>query len=393
ETSALFLKVRAAVQVSIINQDYDIALQYLNDYSAIVSFSSQPKDHAHLRDNAYLEFLFYQFVVNVYLTIFPSNDPLKYKDSNDTGSFKSLDGIYKKIAFYHNRNESLLASCPPEEPIESDDETSDEVCTELKFYWLSKILNLVVQFKRLDFEDFYKDFISILLASDKSMKFFVNELGVLKSRILSMFCIVIIFLKPFKDLSLLDIDKLDLIINLYTSDEQCYEYELYNQILVPLLQSNFALVKANLTLNEGFLNRFSAELGFSVPVSLTESSQFPKAFLQYVSSIIDYKNCLLIFSVIKQIPRLKLMKLLGYNLQETSEQKIIEINEQILLLISSLGLGKIGIGYQFDQDIYYNNGSRRELDAEELQDGLDELTNELRAESIAKMMKGVLLEK
>ncbi|KAK6459554.1 uncharacterized protein RJT20DRAFT_132683 [Scheffersomyces xylosifermentans] len=403
----LYANVRKAVIMCIIERKYQDAIGHLNNYSAVVQFSTQPRDHTQLRDNRYIEYSFFQYVIGIFDLIWLPLDNSNFAPPErgfpygtqrmapvPTGNFKNLDAISRKVASYYTKSESLLTS--------TEEENSDH--SELYYFWLMKFYGFTVLFKQFNFREFYDEFISLFIKYQSPnpqlelspVALLAERVPVLKSDLLCMFGIVSIFVKPFNSLALMDIGNDDILLDLFNLDEKSFEYVLYNEVMVPLSEANNKKVKTSLVDNAILQDMFIASLDYLVPVINQKSQSAVSAslrFMRYLTLIIDLKNFLLIISVIKQAPRLKIIQLLGYDTNNLSEASISQISQILLSLVAALGLGEIGIGFNAQQDVFCNDIVDHNQGSKKLQKSLTDLTADVEAESLAALMTGALLEK
>ncbi|ABN64561.2 predicted protein [Scheffersomyces stipitis CBS 6054] len=402
DNQQLFSEVRQGVVIAIIETNYQNALSFLNKYSTVVQFYTQPRSLAQLKENRFIEYLFFQYIVSIFDLIWFPLDSLQQqqftftrRDDSTSGGFKNLDSIAKKVNNYYTKCEMLLSSSVPEE------EEIEHISDELFYFWLVKFYGLTVLFKQFKFLEFHEEF-DVLFVKYQTINAQIeaspllllsDNLPILRSNILSMYGIVMIFLKPFNSLSLMDVGNDDALLDLFSAEEDKFEYLLYHEVMVPLSESNNRKAKMNFLENSRFSDMFVACLDYLAPAVPKSSTSASINFIRYLNLIIDFKNFLLILSVVKQAPRLKMIELLGYDIRTMSDSSLSATTHNILSLMGALGLGKIGVGYRSHQDVFFNEGHDSKLAVRELQSRMDELTNDLQAESIAITMTGALLEK
>ena len=406
-----FFKItRQAVIVSLIQTKYQDAIQLLNNYATVVQFSTQPSTCEALTNNRYVEFLFLQYVVNVFHLIWFPLDDNKFNTSSsgvyikDTGaagdnklllssnSFKPIDTIFKKVSIYYTKNEIIFSK------LEEDPHSNMD---ELHYYWIIRFLNLCMLFKQFKFMEFYQEFTSLFInyhhhhhlhtsSGLTPLKYLITDTSILKSNILTMFAIVSIFLKPFYTLSLIDIcPDADLIIDLFNENEVSLEYKIYNQVLIPLSNRETEKVYFELNKNQSLIETLVAYLEYNLPVSVSRFSSF--SFIEYMKSIIDFKNFMVIISSTKEIPITRVCSLLGY---DSSDGEIVaQITNNLICCISALGLNKSGITYIASQGVFIHSEPDQELPTLELQDKIEELNHDLKGNAMASIMKNILVEK
>lgn len=350
----LWNQIEQGVKISIILGSYNQGLGFLTTYGQFIQFQTQLNNREQLDENKYIQFLFYQYMVNTYnLIYFPEEHVI-------SGSYKSLELILKKLNYYYNKNEMIMIQNPDSH--------------EVKYYWLIKFYNLTILFKQFKIDEFLVEFNQILKIPEFIWLIQSN------SNILSLFQIFFTLMKPFNQLGLLDSDD-DFLIDEINYHQ--FPKFIYNNILSPLLNSNFTQVQTTFS-DTRFINFFNAKLGYYLPASINKSS-----FLDYFHLVIDFKIFLLILSNTKVIPRPKMLSILGY--QNLSKQSTL--SNDLLVLLSTLNLGNSNIGYDFQNDCFYNHDKDHQRDSLQLKNSIDNLTVELQGESIAQLLKGALIEK
>lgn len=351
-----------------------MAQYFLDSYGTLVQFISQPATHEILVENSYLQYLFYQYIIGIYRAIWFPVEEIKSlqsfsfsKEPESINAFKLVENSFKKIVVYYSKNETLLK----------------KDCDESRYYWLARYVRLALLFMQLRFEEFKHEFIAIKNEfEDYDMEDFLSGLT-LKSAILIMYGITLLLSKPFKELSLIDDD---VIIDLFIAKDDSLQSMFYYGVLLPLSKPNFKLVQTNLNKSD-LTELLQAHLGFTLPVPLKNSVN--QNFLEYVLLIIQFKSFISIMSVTKQIPAEKLFSLMGFDDLVSSE----EIIQKLMTLIGGLGLGKMGVGYNADEKVFYNNEVNREKLTEMLQGDIERLARDMEGESMATLMKGLLIEK
>lgn len=373
-THELFTKVSKVVESSLIQGKYYMAQYFLDSYGTLVQFISQPATHEILVENSYLQYLFYQYIIGIYRAIWFPVEEIKSlqsftfsKEPESINAFKLVENSFKKIVVYYSKNETLLK----------------KDCDESRYYWLARYVRLALLFMQLRFEEFKHEFIAIKNEfEDYDMEDFLSGLT-LKSAILIMYGITLLLSKPFKELSLIDDD---VIIDLFIAKDDSLQSMFYYGVLLPLSKPNFKLVQTNLNKSD-LTELLQAHLGFTLPLPLKNSVN--QNFLEYVLLIIQFKSFISIMSVTKQIPAEKLFSLMGFDDLVSSE----EIIQKLMTLIGGLGLGKMGVGYNADEKVFYNDEVNREKLTEMLQGDIERLARDMEGESMATLMKGLLIEK
>lgn len=342
--SPSLLDVEHKIISSIVHANYNAATNLLLDFS----FSTQVSSLEHLEENMYLRYLFYQYIITLYSSVYFPDEFL---------STRPLDSIIKKVKYYYTKNELLFAN----------------KSTELDYYNIINFYHLTTDFKQFKIVKFLKEF-------EKFDIILFLQGCPFNSNILCLFQVAQTLLKPFNQLSLLNKDLLLDEINHHTLSKY-----IYDSILSPLLDSDFTTVQETFK-NPEFIDYFNNKLGFFLPIGLNKLD-----FLDYFHRIIDFKIFLLILSNISLIPKSKLLELMGY--KNLDKEKEFSITNDLLLVITTLNLGNSNIGYDYNQDCFYNHEKGSERDLLDLKDNVDRLTVDLHAESIANSLKGALIDR
>ncbi|RCK57617.1 hypothetical protein Cantr_06421 [Candida viswanathii] len=386
----LFAKVRRAIVITLVQSKYEEGLILLTNYLSAVDFSSQPKTREKFVENRYMEFLFYQYVLNKFSMIwFPNDDHEGRKPSSvfnlgrsnkvaiTSNSYKPLNQIYVKASTYHQKNESLFSP--------SDNET--------RYFWAIKFLHLKLLFKQFKFVEFYEEFSEYCLHQKEPIDILTDDLNILRSNLLVMFGIVSIFLKPFNSLTLLGVGKDDILVDLFSENPDALEYKFYGEVMLPLAKCDFRRVKASL-LDPIFVTALLASFEYNFPVSCrsTDGSAGP-TFIEYLKLIIDLKNFFVILTSSREISQSKVFQLLGYD-ETQSPDDIRDLASTLTGVIVALDLAKYGIYYDSEREVFVNKlitDSANEIAA--LQENIADLQNEVQAETLATKMTDLLVEK
>ena len=344
--------------ISIIENNYEGVSNVLNQLNLTIEFHSQPQDLELLIENRYIEFKFYNYIVVLYLLVlFPKNN---VSDSM-SASIKSLNVIFNPVTSYFKKNQVLLGF--------------DSDTKEVYYYYLMCWFHSIVTFKQADFSSFLLIFYDLLSVSKGKLRpiDILSSEAQLRSQILIMLLFSTLITKPFKELSLLNIKNhvnevqvhlLDLF-----DDYASLEYLVY-RVMLNLAESNYSLFK------EGFddllLLKVQAIMGYCFPGGFDN-------FVRFVLHIVDLKGFIILMSVTKRIPSTVLNSILAF-----PENSL----DDLLLFMSALGLGEIGLGYDYGEDCFYNNNRIHDS----LNDDINELNDILNGESVVNIVKGYLLE-
>jgi hypothetical protein len=360
-------KIGNLSKIYTIQGNYQQILTILNQFHSVIQFRSQPNDLNQFIQNRYMEFNFIQYTTTLYNLIwFPlNNESSSSATTSSLNAFKTINNYFKKVTVYYNKNEMLI--------------NVNNSNKEIQYYWLLNWLHLTVYFNQGKFDEFLIEFDALI--NDESTLKPLDILNFdpvsLQMEILIMFKISIAITKPFKNLSLLNYE----FSNIIGSDNEIL-FELFNdnntfeftvhEVFLSLSESNFKEFKINFN-EDVFKNKLISILGYTFPRNAL-------SFIQFINNVVDFKNFLLIISITKRISKSNLMSLLGYSNDS--------MTNDLLLFISILKLGELGIGYDYGNDLFYNSGIKQNNLAEQIKD----LENRLTGDSIANLIKGCLIE-
>lgn len=381
-----FEKVRTIVISLTIQTRYQEALSYLNRYASVVDFSTQPKTKEQFQANRYVEYLFMKFIINIFSLIwFPLDDNdytiaagMYVKDGDklfySTSSFKPLTKIYNIVITYQKKNSALF-------------EVNDD---ELRYYWIVRFLHLSLLFKQFEFVEFQKEFFDLFVSQKEPTKYLFADTLLIKRNLLVMYAVVLIFTKPFNTLTSINIEN-EQLIDSYYRDPASIEYKFFDRVLKPLGRLDMPSVRQALT-NSSFLTELIATLEYTLPVSTARFSNNSNFFIEHMKTTIDFKMFLLLVSKSKSISRVQLLKLMGYDLSTSSDLEVDDILNQLVGVLSALGLGRIGVNYLADKQLFINNGGISTAEeVSRLQDEIDEVQNELKGESLTVLIANLVL--
>ncbi|CUM57271.1 uncharacterized protein AC631_04463 [Debaryomyces fabryi] len=360
-------QIGSLAKIHTIQGNYQQIITTLNQFHSIIQFRSQPNDLNQFIQNKYIEFNFIQYTTTLYNLIwFPlNNESSSSANTSSLNAFKTINNYFKKVTLYYSKNEMLI--------------NINNSNKEIQYYWLLNWLQLTVYFNQGKFDEFLIEF-DTLINNDSALKpldiLNFDEVS-LKTEILIMFKISIAITKPFKNLSLLNYEFIngecfdtETLFELF-NDNDTFEFTVH-EIFLNLSESNFKGFKAKFG-DDVLINKLVGILGYTFPRNAL-------SFIQFINNVVDFKNFLLIISITKRIPKSNLMTLLGYpNDYATND---------LLLFISVLNLGELGIGYDYDNELFYNSG----IKDNNLNEQITNLENRLTGESIANLIKGCLIE-
>ena len=360
-------KIGNLSKIYTIQGNYQQIITILNQFHSIIQFRSQPNDLDQFVQNKYIEFNFIQYTTTLYNLIwFPlNNESSSSATTSSLNAFKTINNYFKKVTVYYHKNEMLI--------------NINNSNKEIEYYWLLNWLHLTVYFNQGKFEEFLMEF-ETLINDESSLKpLDILNFGPvsLKTEILIMFKISIAITKPFKNLSLLNYEYSntigfdnEILFELF-NDNNTFEFTVH-EVFSNLSEANFKEFKIRFN-EDVFKNKLIGISGYTFPRNAL-------SFIQFINNVVDFKNFLLIISITKRISKSSLMSLLGYSEESTTND--------LLLFVSILKLGELGIGYDYDNDLFYNSGIKQNNLAEQV----TVLENRLTGESIANLLKGCLIE-
>lgn len=366
DKASILQNIKKLSSIYAIQGNFQQFISTLNQFNSAVQFKSQPNDINEFTNNKYIEFNFYQYTANLYSLIwFPLSKESNSRVANShANAVKTVNNYFKKVDLYYNKNEMLI--------------NIDNSSTEVQYYWLMRWLNLTLHFKQGKFDDFLSDF-NMLISCDSALSpldILNNNETVLKTEILIMFKISILITKPFKNLSLLNYEISDhettdneILFDLFSNTNK-FEFTIH-EVCLNLAESNFKAFKESYDKAE-IRKKLMSVLGYAFP-------RDPLVFIEFIDNVVNFKNFLLIITISKKIPRSKMMSFLGCSNETTNI---------LILFMSILKLGELGIGYDYNGGFFYNSGIKnRNLDEQ-----ISNLENRLVGESIAHLIKGCLIE-
>lgn len=261
---------------------------------------------------------------------------------------------------------------------------------ELRYYWIVRFLHLSLLFKQFEFVEFQKEFFDLFVSQKEPTKYLFADTLLIKRNLLVMYAVVLIFTKPFNTLTSINIEN-EQLIDSYYRDPASIEYKFFDRVLKPLGRLDMPSVRQALT-NSSFLTELIATLEYTLPVSTARFSNNSNFFIEHMKTTIDFKMFLLLVSKSKSISRVQLLKLMGYDLSTSSDLEVDDILNQLVGVLSALGLGRIGVNYLADKQLFINNGGISTAEeVSRLQDEIDEVQNELKGESLTVLIANLVL--
>lgn len=364
EKTLIIEDIQKLAVIYMIQGSYLLLSALLSQFNSLLQFQSQPHDLNQFIENRYIQFNLIQYSLNLYnLMWFPSNNDSSSSGSNsNSNTFKTINNVFKKISVYYRKNEMLV--------------NMNNSNKETLYYWLANWLHLTAYFKQGKFDVFLQEFNNLVNnPSSIPMDILNNDEIGLKTEILIMFKISILITKPYKSLSLLNyqcgIDSDSEILFELFGDNNTFEVTV-QEILLNLAESRFKEFKTSFN-DYSFTSKLVGTLGYAFPSNAYD-------FIRFINSLVDFKSFLLTISITKKIPRSYLISILGYSNDY--------ISNDLLLFISSLHLGELGIGYDYHNDYFYNSGEKQN----NLDEQIEDLNNRVTGESIANLIKGCLFD-
>ncbi|CCE78669.1 Piso0_000695 [Millerozyma farinosa CBS 7064] len=364
DRATVFKTVRSLFALHMIQEDYS-SVQKILGMTSSLQFQSHPATLTELQENRFIEYNFYHYAFNLYnLVLFPnSSETTEEPTSTNSNSHRVLTNIVKKVTTYYERNSILL------------NHNTDS--TEYQYYTATRWLELLALFKKGMFMDFISSSFSFMINNTETedSNVLIDNAIDLKSDILVMLKIAILITKPFKNQSFLNfqpsIDNIDneLFFELY--DNQDSLEGVTHQIFMKLSTCDFESFRALFNSSQ-YSTELVGRIGYVFPGE-------GNVFLDYLRNLIDFKMFILIMSMTKKISKNELLTLMGCD--------NVNITDKLLIFIASLKLGDYGIGYDMQDEVFFNNGRQPyDIDAD-----LERLTNSIAGESIANLTKGSLL--
>ncbi|CAH2350812.1 hypothetical protein CLIB1423_02S05732 [[Candida] railenensis] len=437
--------------------NYSMASKTLHQFANQTHFFSQPNTVEDFANNRYLELLFYQYAVYIQQLWFDrgklgmelekappigqySVDPKESSglsklfgriepetktdtsagitvtlnqiasSSSDTTSNVSTsptapilinpETIYKKAVTYFTKcntfifNKKQFHSAGTNTYSSTGSASGAPESSEISYYYLISLLRLTELFRKGEYLNYYTEFVNLLETnavcgiSPEDVLLDVQCRYTLKRDLVIMLGISSVLALPFKDLSFLNSRELEktrnLIIDLFTLDAnetgQSLPILIY-RLLVELSESSFHSAKEMIN-DKTFRDSICAQLDHILSMNKAISIDF----LDFFTQTIDLKIFLMIISHVKRIPRVKLLFILGYK-----EEHSNAITETLLSFMSCLNLGESGIGYDVMGDFFFNNGQANRMGA--LKRQIDQLSADIKGDSLAELVHGVLMER
>lgn len=437
--------------------NYSMAIKTLHQFANQTHFFSQPNTVLDFANNRYLELLFYQYAIYIQQLWFdrgklgmelekataigqysgepkessglsklfgriepggktetPAGMPLAsnpiISSSSETTTAVSTsptapilinpETIYKKAVTYFTKcntfifNKKQFHSTGINTFSSTSASSGESVSSEILYYFLISLLRLTELFRKGEYLSFYTEFVNLLETnavcgiSPEDVLLDIQCRYTLKRDLVIMLGISLVLALPFKDLSFLNSRELEktrnLIIDLFTLDAneagQSLPIHIY-RLLVELSESNFHLAK-EMTSDKMFRDSICSQLDHILSLNKALSI----GFFDFFTQTIDLKIFLMIISHVKRIPRAKLLHILGYR-----EEHSNDITEILLSFMSSLNLGESGIGYDVMGDFFFNNGLANRIGV--LKRQIDQLSVDLKGNSLAELVHGVLMER
>lgn len=356
--------------VLVIQCDFRMVQFYLGKLENIAQFPGQVTSHQAFAENRFFEHLFYQTVALIFGHLWFEETNTLQQDTDEPYSGPSgprnLASIELRCLNYHNRCLFLFKSLEdkPEAVVES-------VQPELQYYLLVQWLCALAKFTQGKLLAFIAEF-------DRLYEhILVLETLGLQSEAMVMYAVACIASKPFKELNF---NLNEALVDAFTQLVGSLELGIF-EVLILLANGEFHAAKVALG-DQNLTNRLQACLGFALP-------EEKSSFFERLCRLIDQKAFLLILSLTKRVTRAKLLALLGY---APGSADYDDASNKLLLLISVLSAGESKIVYESATDLFCYKPPT-ETGKLDLQNSVNELSNEVRAEASASMLKSLLMRK
>lgn len=353
-----------------IQGNFQELIYHINKINLVGEILVNCTDHEQFIENRFFEFMFYHLAAIVYGQLwFASFSVLEEaaKITSGPAGIKSWQQLEKSAWTYHNRKQFLFKSLSDKRK-----EISDGVNEELKYFGLIRWLCAFAKFKGNQLIDYVADFDALIEQLD-----LLNLINMRQEAIL-MYQVANIAIKPFCELISCDSESL---LDLYSGESEV-EQNMY-LILCKLAEADFSGAKSVFSVQHREL--LNAHIGFALPRKLAG------CFWKYMNIIVDLKVFHLIMSCALKIPRDKVLDKMGY--QSASQMLREEVSTSLVMMISALGLGRVNLSYNQEQDLFHRVVVTDEQKHEQLEEDLDEIDHMVEAETVAQLIKTRLVEK
>lgn len=364
DKAVLFKEFVTLCQKKFIEGDFKMLSYYITRVSSMTQFVNHCTSADRFVENRYFEYLFYQIVNVVHGLLWGQSSSQLGTPQPEINAEEKLLLIERKLTLYHGRSTYLLKSLQ-EYPLQ----IANGVETEFEFYRLTKWYLAMVKFKTGQLVSFVEEFDALYTT--------FSSVGLLnmQSEVLIMYSIASMACKPFKELTFASNESL---MDLYTSGFGV-QLSFYN-VMYALAHADFTRTKS--LLNDKLGNAANPVVSYMLPRD---------KFWQYLIDIIDLKIFLLIMSVTSKIPRLVLVRRLGYS--KCTEAEYSSISDKLIVLMSVLQLGKVNIAYDEENDVFCHSPLDDTTRLMRISHQVEQIDHSSRAKAAAQLLQGILVEK
>lgn len=370
DKSEALVKLLDKYRLLFIQGDFQDLIYHVNKIALVSEVLVNCTDHEQFIENRFFEFMFYHLAAIVYGQLwFASFSVLEEvaKVASGPAGIKSWQQLEKSAVTYHSRKQFLLKSLSDKRR-----EIIDGVNEELKYFGLIRWLCAFAKFKGNQLVDYAADFDSLTDQLDLLDVIHMRQEAIL------MYQVANIASKPFCELVSCESESL---LDLYSGASEV-EQMMY-LFLCKLAEADFSGAKEIYSIaHQELLN---AHIGYVLPRKLAG------CFWKYMNVIVDLKVFLLIMSCALKIPRDRILDKMGY--KSASKEQREDVSTSLVMMISALGLGRVNISYNQDQDLFQRVLVTDKQKHEQLIEDLDEIDHAVEAETVAQLIKTRLVEK
>lgn len=365
EKPVLFNEFVPLCQKLFIEGDFKMMAYYISKMGSMAQFSNHCTSTDQFVDNKYFEFMLFQVICTVYGLVWEVASFSSTSASSEANEEDKRVLLDKKITLYHTRCVHLLKSLPEQPP-----QVIKSVEHEFECYRLAKYLLAMSKFKKHQFVAFVEEFDELYPTFDT-----VRPLN-LQPELLLLYSVASLACKPFKELTF---NTNEALVEQYRSSAGV-EATFYD-IMYAMSNAEFEVVKS--LMNNSVLKAADSLIGYLLPPRL-------EGFWTYLADIIDLKVFLLTMSITSRIPRLAMVKRLGY--RECSPEEYARISDKLLVLMSVLQLGKVNITFDEENDVFRHDPLDNDTRLEHVAQQIDQIDHTTRAEASAQLLRSKLVE-
>lgn len=327
------------------------ARQLLGSFEAVVEFASKPASTLELEQNGKCVHLFFSLLVYLFTLM---TVPTDSEDADENGGalrdaakrtvlpFDSAEKLLKRVEEYRSDNSLIF-------PLGTMSLEALGIC-------LMRILLLLFLFKLNQLSEFHYRFHKVFGSdapdgNESRQILLMPGAAYLRSILLVCYGITFTLYNPFKDLRLQQDEGSEWLVDAFTNDPESTEYDLYNEIMLPLAQSDLGRMQQAFTPACLLSGRIMSLVAFVFP-SREKEPTLLTSFWQYFHEIIDAKLFLMAISISRQITVPQLFTFMGY---ENPQEFAAFSRERIpifLMLLLGLSLGKRGVRYSHVEQLF-----------------------------------------